>query len=104
FNSGEQDLVKGTHDPLISETLFYEVQRIITTKRKVTAREDILKTTFFLRGVLECSYCERKLTGSFSRGSKKRYPYYHCQGRCRTRINATFLNDRYQQELQRLVL
>lgn len=104
FNSGEQDLVKGTHDPLISETLFYEVQRIITTKRKVTAREDLLKTTFFLRGVLECPYCERKLTGSFSRGSKKRYPYYHCKGRCKTRINATFLNDRYQQELQRLVL
>lgn len=104
FNSGEQELIKGTHDPLISETLFYEVQRIITTKRKVTAKKDLLKTTFFLRGVLECPYCDRKLSGSFSKGSTKKYPYYHCHGRCKTRINATFLNDCYQRELQQLVL
>jgi site-specific DNA recombinase len=104
FNTGEQDLVKGTHDPLISETLFYEVQRIITTKRKVTAKEDLLKATFFLRGVLECPYCDRKLSGSFSKGSTKKYPYYHCHGRCKTRINAIFLNDCYQRELQQLVL
>ncbi len=104
FNTGERDLVKGAHDPLISETLFYEVQSIITTKRKVTAKEDFLKATFFLRGVLECPYCDRKLSGSFSKGSTKKYPYYHCHGRCKTRINAIFLNDCYQRELQQLVL
>lgn len=104
LNSDECDLVKGTHDPIISEALFHETQRIITTKRKVNAKDDLLKTTFFLRGVLECPHCERKLSGSFSRGSTKRYPYYHCHGRCKTRINATFLNDCYQHELQRLML
>lgn len=104
LNSGECDLVKGTHDPIISEALFYEVQRIITTKRKVNAKDELLKTTFILRGVLECPYCKRKLSGSFSRGSTKRYPYYHCHGRCKTRINATLLNDCYQHELQRLIL
>ncbi|SDK87184.1 Uncharacterised protein [Sphingobacterium mizutaii] len=57
-----------------------------------------------MRGVLECPYCKRKLSGSFSRGSTKRYPYYHCHGRCKTRINATLLNDCYQHELQRLIL
>ncbi|KAF5305422.1 hypothetical protein FQR65_LT18698 [Abscondita terminalis] len=70
LNSGECDLVKGTHDPIISEALFYEVQRIITTKRKVNAKDELLKTTFFLRGVLECPYCKRKLSGSFQ-GSQK---------------------------------
>lgn len=104
FKSGEQDLVKGTHDPLISETLFYEVQRVITTKRVITAKEDLLKSTFFLRGVLECPYCKRKLSGSFSTGSTKKYPYYHCHGRCKTRINANFLNDCYQREIQQLLL
>jgi len=104
FNKGEQDLVKGTHEPMISETLFYEVQRTIARKRKVTAKEDLMKKTFFLRGVLECPTCKRKLTGSFSSGSTKRYPYYHCRGRCKTRINAIFLNDCYQRELQQWVL
>lgn len=104
FNAGEQDMVKGTHDPLISEALFYEVQQIITTKRVITAKENLLKTTFFLRGVLECPYCKRRLTGSFSTGSTKKYPYYHCHGKCKTRINALFLNDCYLKELQQLKL
>nr|WP_286590181.1 HTTM domain-containing protein [Sphingobacterium sp. N143] len=56
-------------------------------------KEDLLKATFFLRGVLECPYCKRK-----------KYPYYHCQGKCKTRINTLFLNDCYQREIQQLVL
>lgn len=89
---------------MISEALFYEVQHIITTKRKITAKADHLKATFFLRGFLKCPLCNRKLCGSFSKGSTKRYPYYHCYGRCKTRINALFLNDCYQRKLQQLVL
>ncbi|GIQ61297.1 hypothetical protein Flavo103_44320 [Flavobacterium collinsii] len=104
LNSGEQQMVKGTHAPLISETLFYEVQHIINTKRKVTAKTDSLKSTFFLRGFLICPLCGRKLTGSFCQGSTKKYPYYHCQGRCKTRISAPLLNDCYQRKLQQLEL
>ncbi|WP_130736793.1 recombinase family protein [Flavobacterium sp. J27] len=104
FNSKEQEMVKGIHEPLISESLFYKVQDIITTKRKITAKKDLLKDTFFLRGFLVCPVCARKLSGSFSKGSTKRYPYYHCVGRCKTRINAPFLNDCYQRKLQQLVI
>jgi DNA invertase Pin-like site-specific DNA recombinase len=104
INSGEQHMVKGIHDPLVSEQLFYEVQRIINTKRVVTAKSDILKATFFLKGFLICPYCNRSLCGSISHGRTKKYPYYHCCGRCKTRINALFLNDCYQEKLQQLVL
>lgn len=104
FNSEEQQMVKGVHDSLISETLFYEVQNIINTKRRVTAKTDSLKSTFFLRGFLTCPLCGRKLSGSFSKGSTKKYPYYHCQGRCKTRISAPLLNDCYQHKLQQFVL
>lgn len=104
LNSQENHMVKGIHDPLISESLFYEVQRIITTGRKVTAKTDALKATFFLKGFMVCPLCRRKLLGSFSRGTTKRYPYYHCYGRCKTRINAFLLNDRYRDKLQQLVL
>lgn len=104
FNSEEQQMVRGMHDPLISEALFYEVQNIINTKRKVTAKTDSMKATFFLRGFLTCPLCGQKLTGSFSKGSTKKYAYYHCRGRCKTRISAPFLNDCYQHKLQELVL
>lgn len=104
FNSEEQQMVKGMHDPLISEALFYEVQNIINTKRKVTAKTDIMKAAFFLRGFLTCPLCGQKLTGSFSKGSTKKYAYYHCQRGCKTRISAPLLNNSYQNKLQELVL
>ncbi|RKD15149.1 recombinase [Pelobium manganitolerans] len=102
--SGEPYTVKGIHEPIVSETLFHEVQNIINTKRKVTSKRDDLKATFFLRGILVCPLCDRKLCGSFSRGSTKRYPYYHCEGKCKTRINAFFLNECYERKLQQLML
>jgi len=101
--TAEHYLVKGIHEPLISEALFYEVQKIINTKRKITSKRDDLKATFYLRGILVCPLCNRKLGGSFSRGSTKRYPYYHCQKRCKTRINALFLNECYERKLRQLV-
>lgn len=104
LNGEEQCMVKGIHDPLIPETLFYEVLRIITTKRKTTGKTNELKSTFFLTGFLTCPLCKRKLCGSFSRGSTKRYPYYHCRGTCKTRINAFLLNDRYLHKIQQLML
>jgi len=104
LSSGEQYMVKGIHDPLISETLFYEVQRIITTKRKISCKREDLKAMFFLTGFLICPLCNRKIRGSFSTGSTKKHPYYHCRGRCKTRTRAPLLNESYQQELQHLML
>lgn len=102
--SAEQYMVKGVHEPLIPEALFYEVQKIINTKRKITSQREDLKAIFYLRGILVCPLCNRKLGGSFSRGSTKRYPYYHCQKRCKTRINALFLNECYERKIGQLVL
>src|SRR5690606_7274071 len=78
--------------------------RIITTKRKISSKRDELKAMFFLTGFLICPLCNRKLCGSFSQGSTKKHPYYHCRGRCKTRIKAPLLNERYQQGLQQLML
>jgi site-specific DNA recombinase len=97
-------LIKGIHEPLISESLFAEVQNIINTKKKVTSKTDELKAAFPLKGFLICPTCSGKLRGSFSRGSTKRYPYYHCSGTCKTRFKADLLNDSYNNKLQHLVL
>lgn len=53
---------------------------------------------------MTCPVCDRKLSGSIAQGSSKKYPYYHCYDRCRTRINAILLNDCYQNKLQQLIL
>ena len=97
-------MIKGSHEPLISEALFYEVQKVINTKRQVVSKRDDLKAMFYLRGVLVCPLCGKKLRGSFSRGSTKRYPYYHCDSRCKTRVNACIVNASYEQQLSQLEL
>lgn len=97
-------IIKGIHIPLISETLFYEVQNIITTKRKISCEKQDLNAMFFLKGYLICPLCGKKLRGSFSQGKTKKYPYYHCIGRCKTRISANLLNNSYNEKLQKIAL
>jgi site-specific DNA recombinase len=104
LSSGEYEMIPGIHEPLISIPTFYEVQDIINTKRKVSSRAEDLKHAFFLRGFLECPICSRRFTGSFSRGSKNSYPYYHCRGKCRARVSAIKVNHNYEQKLQELML
>lgn len=100
----EQQLIKGVHEPLISESLFSDVQNVIKTKRKIKGKTDELKTFFTLRGYLVCSTCNRKLTGSFCKGYSKKYPYYHCSGKCGTRFRADLINDFYKELIKNMVL
>lgn len=104
FKDKESEFIKAVHEPLITESLFYEVQDILNSKRKITCKSVELDTTFFLKGFITCPSCGRKLRGSFSRGSTKRYPYYHCSKGCKMRINADVLNSHYNEKLQQLSL
>jgi len=104
LDSGEEGVVKALHEPLISESLFNQIQSVINTRRKTTAKRYDLQSMFFLRGFLTCPGCDRKLGGSVSKGRSKKYPYYHCHNGCRTRINAEFLNDCYENKLKQWIL
>jgi site-specific DNA recombinase len=90
-------LIKGIHEPIVSELLFYKVQSIINTEKKVIGKTNELKETFPLKGYLICPNCSRKLRASYSKGRAKRYPYYHCSGNCKTRIGAILVNESYNQ-------
>lgn len=104
LGDNEKEMVKGNHQPLISTSIFYRVQDIINTKVRGSKRSEELKAAFFLTGFLTCPLCGKRICGSFSRGSRYRYPYYHCRGRCRTRTNAFLLNYSYESQLRQLKL
>ena len=70
-------LVDGIHKPLIDETIFYRVQEILNGNIKKEYSTDKLEQ-FPLRKFLKCPECNRSLTGSWSTGWSKKYPYYHC--------------------------
>lgn len=102
--TGESEIVTGSHEALISKSMFYEVQDIINSKRKVCAKSSELKEMFYLRGLITCPLCGNLILGSFSKGARAKYPYYHCRNRCPTRINARLVNLNYEFKLQQYEL
>jgi site-specific DNA recombinase len=83
--SGEEHV--GQHIPLVSSEVFAKVQLVIN-RRNRSCRHTQLRPEFPLRGFARCAACSRYLTGGFSRGRSKYYPYYHCFAtECTNRTN-----------------
>lgn len=100
YKKEEAMIIAGQHMPLISESLFHQVQDVLNGKRKQQRTKKIVDDSFPLRGYVDCSACNKQLTASFSRGKLgKRYPYYHCTSKCGTRYTAADLNDAIIKEL-----
>lgn len=97
-------LIRGIHEPIVSEDLFYKVQDIVGSPKKIIGKTDELKETFLLKGYLICPDCSRKLRASYSIGRTKRYPYYHCSGSCKARLSANQVNESYYNTLQQFEL
>jgi len=73
--SGEEH--QGQHIPMATQETFARVQQIIARRNRSVPHQK-QRPEFPLRGLARCGRCLRHLTGSFSRGRSKRYPYYHC--------------------------
>ena len=105
FKDEEPVLVQGQHEPIISESLFYEVQDVLEgRKRKIrTGTKIITQDALALRGFLICPQCGRMLTGSASKGRHNHYYYYHCVSSCGCRFKAENANTLFVQELKKYV-
>jgi site-specific DNA recombinase len=103
YKEEEAITVQGIHEPIVEESLFLEVQEILSggkPKRKVkNTRRDELP----LRGFLKCAQCGELLTGNASRGKLgKRYFYYHCDNGCPERFSAAKANQAFKEYLSTL--
>lgn len=103
-DDGTHQLVKGIHEPIISEYLFQEVQNVIGTRRKAINKAEELKSIFVLKGYLRCPDCGHPFTASISQGRRKKYAYYHCVRHCKKRIRADLINESYNNKLQQFSL
>jgi site-specific DNA recombinase len=74
------DEMPGRHLPMVSRDTFEAVQRVIAGRNR-TVPHLAVRPEFPLRSFVRCVNCESTLTGSFSRGRSKSYPYYHCASR-----------------------
>ncbi len=95
--------VQGLHQPIISESLFYEVQDYLNGKKKTYRTKVGSLDVLQLRGYLLCPKCGKLLTGSASKGRNGRYYYYHCVSACGARFKAENANELFSKELKKLI-
>ncbi len=96
-------LVRGKHDPIISDALFYDVQDFLDGKKKTYRTSVGSKEQLQLRGYLICPKCGKLLTGSASRGRNARYYYYHCNSTCGIRFKSENANRLFSNELAKFI-
>jgi DNA invertase Pin-like site-specific DNA recombinase len=100
FKDEDSQFVKGQHEPIITEDLYYNVQDMLDgRKREKYAPKIVGDDKLPLRGFLICPKCGKLLTGSTSKGRKKYYTYYHCFGKCNQRFQAEPVNQLLLDEL-----
>jgi site-specific DNA recombinase len=90
------DEVKGQHLPMITLDQFYKVQAVLDGRKignMVLVRRTRENEDFPLRRIVRCSICNVGLTGGWSRGRKKKYPYYRCAGDCSKSIKVDVLEN-----------
>jgi site-specific DNA recombinase len=106
YKNEETHMVQGTHEPLISESLFYDIQDVLNGRQKGQAKNGVTIASHDklpLRGFLHCPNCNRVLTGSASKGRNEYYYYYHCKSVCGWRQKAEKVNAAFLNELKRFI-
>jgi site-specific DNA recombinase len=93
--------VDGIHQPLIAEDVFHRSKAIFLGKKK-PYKTEVPSDELVLKGHLVCPDCNKRMTGSRSKGNGGRYHYYHCQRKygCHNSIPANEANlvfSRYMQ-------
>ena len=69
----------GNFTPLVTEELFDRVQDVLSGRRPDLTEYQHNHPDFPLRVFVRCAHCGAGITGSYSKGRKKRYAYYHCR-------------------------
>jgi site-specific DNA recombinase len=86
--------MQGSFEPLVTNQLFDHVQDWLAGRKVVVTAYQRNHPDFPLRVFVRCGQCGEPLTGGWSSGRKKKYPYYHCRKR-----GCGFVNIR-QEELE----
>lgn len=103
FENEEPYYVKGIYEPIIAEPLFDKVQELLNTRKRRVVPENEKANHLFLRGFFYCPRCDKRLTGSTSKGKTRYYDYYHCTSTCGFRVRADLINLQFYSEISKLV-
>ena len=95
-----EKLVKGAHEPIIPESLYYRVQAKLNGNKR--GKESKPKDEFPLKGILKSPCCGRNLTAGWSTGRLKKYMYYRCLDHSNVNISGTELHEKFEELLRHI--
>ncbi len=72
---------KANHPALISLETYQKIQDRLNGKRPLAPVKKVIHQDFKLRGAIDCADCGSPMTGSWSTGRSRKYPYYFCCNR-----------------------
>ncbi|MGP8216222.1 MAG: recombinase family protein [Bacteroidia bacterium] len=104
YRNEPEEIIQGIHEPIITEGLFYDVQRVLEGKKRVLFKVSKVREEFPMRGFLICGSCGGNLTASCSQGRNEKYYYYHCQSGCKERIGKDLAHSSFTQWLEKIAL
>lgn len=92
--------VKGRHTPLIRSSTHRKICARLDRPSQLQVRERRqFRPEFPLRGHALCSHCQRLMTACWSKGRKKKYPYYRCSRPACTSIRAEVMEAQFLERL-----
>ncbi len=92
--------VRGKHEPIISEKTQRRIVDRLDSKFKNYTRQDA-RDEFPLRGDVECTRCNTRLTACWTQGRNKKYPYYRCLTKgCIGSIGVEHMEEQFLVRLQ----
>ena len=94
FKYEPEELIKGIHQPIVSEYVFQKVQDILSAgkKNKVQYKSKNL-AQYPLRGLILCELCGNNLSASSPKGNGGHYDYYHCANGCKKSFRTELLHN-----------
>lgn len=70
---GTGEMVKGQHEPLISEELFQTCQKVRAQRRSAADRNQITRRVYLLGGIIYCAHCGRRMRAQSQRNGWRYY-------------------------------
>jgi DNA invertase Pin-like site-specific DNA recombinase len=101
------NLIDAIHEPIITKSQFYKVQKIMLARRKGGINKSSNNSEFPLKKILRCGLCGERITGSKSTGGGgSKYAYYHCSSKknCSIRTPKAELEEKFYCLLNDMIL
>ena len=104
YKNEPEEIYQGIHEAIVSEELFYEVQMVLNSRKKIKLKQSKINILYPLRGYIQCSKCGKVLTGSSALGNGGKYFYYHCVKGCNERFEIATLHNSFDNWLSSISL